>query len=94
MRAWLLMLAIFCAKNYIPAAKKNCTEKRDLTELAERRFAIRQAGQRLDLQPDTMKNKSARQKRIAEQRKQKDEFNTEPNCIRNTTLDLIIGMDI
>ena len=42
----------------------------------------------------TLKNKSARQKRIAEQRKQKDEFNTEPNCIRNTTLDLIIGMDI
>jgi hypothetical protein len=41
-----------------------------------------------------LKNKSARQKRIAEQRKQKNEFNTEPNCIRNTTLDLIIGMDI
>jgi hypothetical protein len=41
-----------------------------------------------------VKNKSARQKRIAEQRKQKDEFNIEPNCIRNTTHDLIIGMDI
>jgi hypothetical protein len=56
MRAWLLMLAIFCSKNYIPAAKKtNCTEKKNrfaiLTELAEKRFAIRQAGQRLDLQP-------------------------------------------
>jgi hypothetical protein len=46
------MLAIFCTKNYIPAAKKNCTEKkRDFTELAERRFGIRQAGKRLDLQP-------------------------------------------
>jgi hypothetical protein len=54
MRAWVLMLAIFCTKNYIPAAKKNCIEKKQfaiLTELAEKRFAIRQAGQRLDLQP-------------------------------------------
>jgi hypothetical protein len=51
MRAWLLMLAIFCVKNYIPAAKKIAQKKKDLTELAERRSAIRQAGQRLDLQP-------------------------------------------
>jgi hypothetical protein len=55
MRAWLLMLAIFCSKNYIPAAKKQIAQKKNrfaiLTELAEKRFAIRQAGQRLDLQP-------------------------------------------
>jgi hypothetical protein len=49
------MLAIFCSKNYIPAAKKQIAQKKNrfaiLTELAEKRFAIRQAGQRLDLQP-------------------------------------------
>jgi hypothetical protein len=32
MRAWLLMLAIFCVKNYIPAAKKNCTEKKEILQ--------------------------------------------------------------
>jgi hypothetical protein len=40
-------------KNYISAAKKIAQKKQFaiLTELAEKRFAIRQAGQRLDLQP-------------------------------------------
>jgi hypothetical protein len=50
------MLAIFCSKSYIPAAKKNKLHRKKnrfaiLTELAEKRFAIRQGGQRLDLQP-------------------------------------------
>jgi hypothetical protein len=49
------MLAIFCSKNYISAAKKQIAQKKNrfaiLTELAEKRFAIRQDGQRLDMQP-------------------------------------------
>ena len=58
MRAWLLMLAIFYSKNYIPVApsselveKKNAQKKIDLTVLAKKRFTIYQVGQRLDLQP-------------------------------------------
>jgi hypothetical protein len=33
MRAWLLMLAIFCVKNYIPAAKKIAQKKKILQSL-------------------------------------------------------------
>jgi hypothetical protein len=33
MRAWLLMLAIFCVKNYIPAAKKIAQKKEILQSL-------------------------------------------------------------
>jgi hypothetical protein len=33
MRAWLLMLAIFCAKNYIPTAKKIAQKKEILQSL-------------------------------------------------------------
>jgi hypothetical protein len=55
MRAWFLMLAIFCSKNYIPVDKKQIAQKKNrfaiLTELAEKRFTIQQARQRLDLQP-------------------------------------------